>query len=320
MFLEKKKLLALMLALALVFSLAACGGGAEEPADKPDVEEPAEQPNDQEPAEEVDVVEESALAFFAELPGLIIPAEDVIAKINGGEELFLLDIRKAEDYEAGHLVNSINAPWGTSTLVDNLDSIPMDETVYVYCYTGQTAGQVVGLMKIAGFDSKSIKYGFKLGISQAEGYEAVMTTDAKAFDEPQGSELEPEFKAMIADYFSNMNATYGSNIIPAEKVKEAIDSEDDSYFIVSIRQADAYAEGHIPTAINIPFQPGMQESFGDLPMDKTIVIYCYSGQTAGQTVGGLRALGYDAISLKSGMGTPKTAPSGWANEGFEVVQ
>ncbi|MCG8481710.1 MAG: rhodanese-like domain-containing protein [Clostridia bacterium] len=316
MLFEKKKLLALLLALVLVFSLAACGGGAEEPAEEPaGAEEPAE-----EPVEEVDVVEEAALAFFDELPGLIVPAEDVIAKINEGEELFLLDIRKAEDYAAGHLVDSINAPWGTSSLVDNLDSIPMDETVYVYCYTGQTAGQTVGLMKIAGFDSKSIKYGFKLGISKVEGYEALITTDVKEFDEPQGSELDPELKAMIADYFSNMNATYGSNIIPAEKLKEALDAEDDSYFLVSIRQADAYAEGHIPGAINIPFQPGMQESFGDLPKDKTIVIYCYSGQTAGQTVGGLRVLGYDAISLKSGMGTPVTDPSGWANEGFEVVQ
>jgi rhodanese-related sulfurtransferase len=90
--------------------------------------------------------------------------------------------------------------------------------------------------------------------------------------------------------------------------------------IVSIRQADAYAEGHIEGAINIPWGAGMQESFSSLPKDEKLVVYCYSGQTAGQTVGILRLLGYDAVSLKSGMGTPVTAPSGWANEGFPVVK
>ena len=64
----------------------------------------------------------------------------------------------------------------------------------------------------------------------------------------------------------------------------------------------------------------MQEKFSDLPKDETFVVHCYSGQTAGQAVAILRLLGYDAVSLKSGMGTPATGGSGWANEGFPVVQ
>lgn len=313
MFFERKRLFALMLALVLVFSLAACGGTA---VDAPE-DAPAEEPSNE---AEVNVVEDAALSFFSELPGIMIPAEDYVAKVQDGEELYTLDIRKAEDYATGHVVDSINAPWGTTTLVDNLDSIPMDETVYVYCYTGQTAGQTVALMKIAGFDVMSVRYGFNLGISKVEGYENVITTDVAVFDEPQGTELDPAFAEMIGNYFENMNETYGSNIIPAEELKGLLDAEDDSVYVVSIRQAKDFDAGHISGAVNIPFVAGMQESFVDLPKDKTIVIYCYSGQTAGQTVAGLRVLGYDAISAKSGMGTPVTAPSGWSNEGFEVVQ
>ncbi len=315
MFLERKRIFAVLLALMLVFSLAACGG-SDAPAEDTNADTPVETP-----VEESTVsVEDAANAFFAELPKIIVSNEDFVAKVQAGEELFILDIRQADVYAEGHVTGAINVPWNTSALVDNLDSLPMDETIYVYCYTGQTAGQTVGLLKIAGYDVQSVKYGYNLGISKVEGFEDIITTDVAVFDEPQGSELDSEFVEMIGSYFDNMNASYGNNIIPAADLKELMDAEDTSYYVVSIRQAEDYAAGHIPGAINIPFVAGMQESFGDLPMDKTIVIYCYSGQTAGQTVGGLRALGYDAVSLKSGMGTPVTDPSGWANEGFEVVQ
>nr|MBC8452288.1 rhodanese-like domain-containing protein [Spirochaetota bacterium] len=68
-----------------------------------------------------------------------------------------------------------------------------------------------------------------------------------------------------------------------------------------------------------PWAAGMQEQFSSLPMDKLILTYCYSGQTAGQAVAILRLLGYDAVSIKSGMGTSVTTGSGWVNEGFPVV-
>jgi hypothetical protein len=33
----------------------------------------------------------------------------------------------------------------------------------------------------------------------------------------------------------------------------------------------------------------------------------------------LRVLGYDAVSLRGGMGVGANAPQGWANQGFETV-
>ena len=76
---------------------------------------------------------------------------------------------------------------------------------------------------------------------------------------------------------------------------------------------------HIETATNIPYGKSMQKGFSALPADKKIIIYCYSGQTAGQTVAALRLLGYDAVSLKGGMGVGANAPLGWANKGYPTV-
>ena len=132
-----------------------------------------------------------------------------------------------------------------------------------------------------------------------------------------GVKYDPEIKAAVQNYFTVIPDS-GSNIWPASKLKEAIDAEE-KMTVVSIRQTDAYAGGHIEGARNIPWAKGMQESFSTLPKDEQIVVYCYSGQTAGQTVGILRLLGYDAVSLKSGMGTPVTGNSGWVNEEYPVV-
>lgn len=80
-------------------------------------------------------------------------------------------------------------------------------------------------------------------------------------------------------------------------------------FILDIRQPDVYSKGHIKGAVNVPWGTAISESLGKLPKDKAIMVYCYTGQTAGQTAAGLRMLGYDAVSLNAGMGTKGNAQS-----------
>ena len=128
----------------------------------------------------------------------------------------------------------------------------------------------------------------------------------------------------MVDYFNGLadvsDGIWKNYKISEDNAKKLIDEGSADIYVLSIRQAEHYAAGHIPTAVNIPWGKGMQENFDILPMDKKIIVYCYTGQTAGQTVGILRLLGYDAYSLNGGMGTPANAPYGWANKGFEVVQ
>lgn len=45
--------------------------------------------------------------------------------------------------------------------------------------------------------------------------------------------------------------------------------------LLDVRSAEAFAEGHLPTAINIPLAD-LQGKFATLPKDKTIVTYCSS--------------------------------------------
>ncbi len=73
-------------------------------------------------------------------------------------------------------------------------------------------------------------------------------------------------------------------------------------FIVSVRSAEHYALGHIPGAINIPWkQIAKSESLAQLPTDRQIVVYCYTGHTGQVAATVLATLGYDVVNLKFGM-------------------
>jgi rhodanese-related sulfurtransferase len=306
----------MLLAVMVLFGFVACGGKEEAAPAAAAAEEPAV---------EVNYVEEAALNHFANLSAdnNMIKETDFIEKVKAGEDLFFLDIRQPDVYGEAHVKGAVNVPWGAA-IGEALDNLPMDKTIYVYCYTGQTANQTVAALSVAGFDIKSVRFGWNLGISKVDGYEAATETTVNSLPEPAGNYFEPGVKEAVVDYFNGLagvsDGIWKNYKISEDNAKKLIDEGSDEIFVLSIRQAEHYAAGHIPTAVNIPWGKGMQENFDILPMDKKIITYCYTGQTAGQTVGILRFLGYDAYSLNGGMGTPANAPYGWANKGFEVVQ
>jgi rhodanese-related sulfurtransferase len=60
--------------------------------------------------------------------------------------------------------------------------------------------------------------------------------------------------------------------------------------------------GHIEGAIQYTPKADIASStfLNTLPTDKTVVVYCYSGQTSANMAAYLRVLGYDAVSLLFG--------------------
>jgi rhodanese-related sulfurtransferase len=276
------------------------------------------------PAVQVNTLEDAVNGYFENKPdnNYMIAQKDIVDMVKAGENMVILDIRKADDYAKGHLKGAINVPWGME-LYNQLKYIPRDKDVYVTCYSGQTAGQAVLLLNVAGVSARSIKYGWKLGISKVEGVDAVTETEAHLLDTANtwetDSTIDAAYKAYYEEFASLKGTPFASNIVSEENAKKILDAEDSDVVFVSIRQAKDYAIGHIETATNMPWGKGMNEMFASLPADKKIIINCYSGQTAGQTIAGLKLLGYDAVSLKSGMGTGVTAPSGWANREYPVI-
>lgn len=320
---KKNRILTSLLALTIAAALVGCGNSATKPDTKSDTKPATKTEEAAKPAEKTDVVAEAVNGHFANLPdnNYKISQKDFVKKVKDNEDMFILDIRQPDVYGEGHIKGAVNAPWGTA-ISDNLDKLPKDKTIMVYCYSGQTAGQTVALLNMAGFKAKSVNLGWNLGISKVDGVKDITETTANDFAKVEALEIKPEIKTALEDYFKGLatvkGTTYGNYKISEDNLKKLVDAKDSSVVILSVRGAKDFAKGHIAGATNIAWGKGMQEKFNTLPKDKKIIVYCYTGQTAGQTVAGLKMLGYDAVSLNGGMGMEANAPSGWANKGFAV--
>lgn len=256
------------------------------------------------------VVKKEAAKYFAEYPGnRMISWEDLLAKIDAGENPYILSIRQQKDYDAGHVKGAVLAAWGDD-LAAKISMLPTDKPVYVYCYTGQTAGQAVALMNMMGIEAYSVTSGFVNGLSKIEGYEKYVDTVAVEMTNA-GATFNPYIKTYVENYFKAI-ATGGNNIIELDQILPLVESGKAT--VIDIRKAEDFALGHVKGAINIPFGKGMQESFNSdvLPKGKLIVA-CYSGQTAGQATAILKAMGFDAVSMKAGM------KNGWEANNLPVV-
>lgn len=135
-----RKYIPILLCTMLAVSLSACAtktvtetataapaateAPAETPAETSKETGTAAQETMAEPANE-DTVKEAAMAYFAEFPDdkhmIVVP--DLFEKIDAGEDMFIIDIRRAEDYAQGHLKGAVNIPYGPE-VAEALDRIP----------------------------------------------------------------------------------------------------------------------------------------------------------------------------------------------------
>lgn len=247
---------------------------------------------------------------------------DFVGKVVAGEDLFVLDIRSAADYEKGHIKGAVNAPWGPS-IAENLSKIPQDKAVYIYCYTGQTAGQAVVTLNMAGINAKSVHLGWNMGISKVENVADVTETTGNTFGESTytvDAEIQDAVTAYYVGLAEHKDTKFANYKVSEDDLKAMMDASED-YYLLSVRSAEDYAKGHIKGAINVPFNKDTLKGViaKGVPKDKKVVVYCYTGQTAGQVVAAMRFLGYDAVSLNGGAGTPANVPMGWTNKGYELV-
>lgn len=113
------------------------------------------------------------------------------------------------------------------------------------------------------------------------------------------------------------------NYVTAAQLDEMLRVRPESVFLLDNRTPDAYAAGHIEGAVNVWIQDVLgDESLALLPHDRVIVVCCWVGHTASQVVAVLRVLGYEAVGLKYGMGTPRDPTeriAGWDTCGLPVT-
>lgn len=69
------------------------------------------------------------------------------------ENALLIDVRQPSEYASGHIPQAINIP--LRTLPENLDKIPQNRPVILYCTTGYRTGIGVMTLRLLGYSNIS---------------------------------------------------------------------------------------------------------------------------------------------------------------------
>ena len=72
---------------------------------------------------------------------------------------FILSIRSEEHYALGHIPGAVNIGYKSVFTEENLETLPKDRQIVVYCYTGHTAAQTTALLNTMGYDAVCLLWG-----------------------------------------------------------------------------------------------------------------------------------------------------------------
>ncbi len=95
--------------------------------------------------------------FEAGFSEAIISAEKVFEQPSN---YFTINYDRRDKYEAGHIPGAIRyKPNGTLGIVSEMQTIPSNKEVVVYCGTGHNSGFVTAYLRLFGYDAKTLLYG-----------------------------------------------------------------------------------------------------------------------------------------------------------------
>lgn len=75
---------------------------------------------------------------------------------------------------------------------------------------------------------------------------------------------------------------------------------DPNALLLDVREADEYAEGHIPGAKNAPLQ-ALRDVADEIDLDTPLYVYCQSGGRSFKAVTVLRGVGYTSVTDLGGI-------------------
>lgn len=248
----------------------------------------------------------------------MIKADVVNANILSGADQVVIDIRAADAYAAGHITGAVNVPSTEVLSYYEDNNLQNKATVVIACYSGQTAAWVNGLLNTMGYTNASdLKWGMcswnpatsgswtsATNVNNSRAAQFVQTATAK----PEAGEL-PALETGEKDGASILRARV--EFIFAEGFGLAKVSSDDvysnlsGYHIANYWSEEHYSSecGHIDGAMQYTPKDGftLGADLKTLPTDKTVAVYCYTGQTSAHVAAYLRVLGYDAVSVLFGV-------------------
>lgn len=300
-----------------VMAISACGSDAtdevsaadtdpppeEEVVEAPEADAPTDAPADDVAAPAVDVVAEVGLMTSSLPEGWLLfkTVEDFEQAVTQTDPL-VIDVREESEYAEGHIPGAVNIP--IRTLAANVESIPMDTPVIVYCQSGYRAGLATAALRSLGYDNVRAFGGSYKAWTAAE---KEVSTDPVALPAGEAKDIPPEMLEAADAYLAPMPEGY-LNVKDVELMQAAMDA---GAYVVDVREAGEYAEGHLPGAVSVPLRTLMDAS-ADFPTDRQVIVYCKSGYRAALANAALGVAGFDNVKAFAG------SYNAWTDAGLDV--
>lgn len=313
-----KKLLTLLSSVLMVLFLAACSESTTTEIDnigpgKERVEVPVEQLE----GDHFELLQQASEEYLQNANFETITSEQVYNMLTFGseEEFLIVDVRDPVTYASGHIEGSVNIAYKNTANLKQISDLPRDKKIIVVCYSGHTASQVVALWNMLGYEAIVMENGMGSWTKDTalastiptttldfevvqESNEASATYDLPTVSVEEATDISSLLTAVSKQYLTSEKKT----IISATDLKEKIDNNDSKIVLIDVRDQADYQKGHITKSINIPIKElASKENLAKLPTDKTIVLIGYNGYEASQATRILSQMGYDALTMYSGM-------------------
>lgn len=247
----------------------------------------------------------------SDMPSIIAASE--VKTLNETGQVYIIDIRSEADYLAGHITNAHLVAF--KDLLTHIQGVDLANytKVAIVCYTGQTAGYGASLLRLMGYDKVfSMKWGMSAWHADFNKWSANLSNMYAAQFTPDATDKGAMGELPVL----NTGKTTGQEILqarvnelltagfdPAKVTSATVFGSLSTYYIVNYWPADQYANpGHIPGAMQYTPKASIKLSadLKTLPTNKTVAVYCYTGQTSAFLSAYLRLLGYDAKSVLFG--------------------
>jgi rhodanese-related sulfurtransferase len=242
-----------------------------------------------------------------------IGASDVHDELS--RNTLIIDLRSQAEYTSGHIKGAVNKKFEDLPAYFRSGLKPSGyEKIILVSEDGQISSYTTCLLRLMGYGNvysmkwgmsgwnrKCAEEGWLKGISG--NYESVLQTGENEKPSPgmmpdlhTGKEVGEEiagarFHKLFEEDVENILVNAGE-----------IFADPGKYFIINLDRRDKYEDGHIPGAVR--YKPrntlGYADEMCTIPSDRTVVLYCSTGQNAGFAAAYLRLMGYDARVLRYG--------------------
>lgn len=98
---------------------------------------------------------------------------DEVAELLQKKNTLVLDVRRATEYEQGHVIDAINIP--LDYLEENKQNIPRNKTVYVYCAAGYRSMAFVSFLRAQGYINLIDVHGGFKAIKSSASFAGILT-------------------------------------------------------------------------------------------------------------------------------------------------